>query len=53
MIGVVHPLHDKEVVVLSLKSAVTIQLTVDFQGDSSSLGNTFEGVEIIFSMLDI
>ena len=53
MIGVVHPLHGKEVAVLSIKSAVTIQLTVDFQGDSSSLGNTFEGVEIIFSMLDI
>ena len=53
MIGVVHPLHDKEVVVLSLKSAVTIQLTVDFQGDSWLLGNSFEEAEIIFGMLDI
>ena len=53
MIGVVHPLHDKEVAVLSLKSVVTIQLTVDFQGDSSLLGNSFEEAEIIFGMLDI
>ena len=35
MIGVVHPLHDKEVAVLSLQSAVTIQLMEDFPGDSS------------------
>ena len=53
MIGVVHPLHDKEVVVLSLKSAVTIQLTVDFQGDSWLLGNSFEEAVIIFGMIDI
>ena len=53
MIGVVHPLHDKEVVVLSLKSAVTIQLTVDFPGNSSLLGSNFKEAEIIFRMLDI
>ena len=53
MIGVVHPLHDKEVAVLSLKSVVTIQLTVDFQGDSSLLGNSFEEAVIIFGMPDI
>ena len=53
MIGVVHPLHDKEVAVLSLTNAVTIQLTVDFQGDSSLLRNSFEEAEIIFGMLDV
>merc|ERR1719210_462306 len=34
MIGVVHPLHDKEVAVLSIKSVVKIQLTEDFPGIS-------------------
>ena len=42
MIGVVHPLHDKEVAVLSIKSVVKIQLTEDFPGNSWLLGNSFE-----------
>ena len=53
MTGVVHLLHDKEVAVLSLKSVVTIQLTVDFQGDSWLRGNSFEEAVTIFGMLDI
>ena len=53
MTGVVHPLHDKEVAVLSIKSAVTIQLTEDFPGNSWLLGNSFEEAVVTFGMLDI
>ena len=53
MIGVVHPLHDKEVAVLSIKSVVKIQLTEDFPGNSWLLGNSFEEAVVIFGMLDI
>ena len=53
MIGVVHPLHDKEVAVLSIRSAVTIQLTEDFPGNSWLLGNSFEEAVVTFGMLDI
>ena len=53
MIGVVHPLHDKEVAVLSLRSALTIQQTEDFPGNSLLLGNSFEEAVIIFGMPDI
>ena len=53
MIGVVHPLHDKEVAVLSIKSVVKIQLTEDFPGNSWLLGNSFEDAVLIFGMLDI
>ena len=53
MIGVVHPLHDKGVAVLSIKSAVTIQLTEDFPGNSWLLGNSFEEAVVTFGMLDI
>ena len=53
MIGVVHPLHDKEVAVLSIKSVVKIQLTEDFLGNSWLLGNSFEEAVVTFGMLDI
>ena len=53
MIGVVHPLHDKEVAVLSIKSVVKIQLTEDFPGNSWLLGNSFEEAVVTFGMLDI
>ena len=53
MIGVVHPLHDKGVAVLSIKSAVTIQLTEDFPGDSRLLENSFEEAVVISGMLDM
>ena len=53
MTGVVHPLHDKEGAVLFIKSAVTIQLTEDFPGNSWLLGNSFEEAVVTFGMLDI